>query len=119
MLYVVAQFEAFDVASSMLGRQVMPRPFHLCGPGAEKRWEAALDGSRRVESEAEALLRARRTTAGGEADFFVPDPLHDGYDRDQRKLQNMATMLHMDEVEVLRRHGGEFSDSFRIMMGAA
>lgn len=118
--FVRAQFEAFDVASELIGKFILPRPAHLSGDGAERRWKAARDGKNaRRRSEAQALLVARRAVPGTDESFFYPEEQVAQFFRDERKLRNLSNLLRLDTRSVLEKHPREFSKEFLVANGAA
>lgn len=110
--YVRAQFDFFDWVSGFRGRTLIPTPRQLCGEKAAERWRRFADGQKFARSDADAVLRSRRTVPGSEAQFFEPDLQLKAFARDERKLANLAVVLRLDRGEILRRFSGEFSPDF-------
>lgn len=109
--YVAAQFEVFDRASYFKRRLLLPKPCHLRGPGAKARWLAR--GSRdRVETCADAVAKAKRTTPGSEGDVFDPERQKQEFFRESRKLENLTRVMRLPEAAILRRFSDEFTPAF-------
>lgn len=115
--WVTAQFEVFDVASARSGRLILPRPFHLKGDGALRRWTSFEEGGRSLRSEGDAILSFRRSTPGTEGHFFEPVAERRDFSFEQRKLDNMCRLLKEHEDAVLRRLLDEFTPGFVAFKG--
>ncbi len=109
--WVGAQFEIFDLVKTKRGGSALPRPHHLHGEGAERRWQVCKERGRR-QSAADEISNAKRRVPGSEGDVFDVQVQVEVFFRDQRKLASLASLLKVPEEEVLRRFPNEFSSAF-------
>jgi hypothetical protein len=109
--YVAAQFSVFDAATERAGRLLLPKPCHLRGPGAEQRW-ASRESRPRIQTCADAIAKAKRSTPGSEGDIFDPERQQKEFFRESRKLENLARATRLPEAEIFRRFASEFSSAF-------